>query len=337
MLRTQPTPRWNDASAARVTRVYAALLWLCPRGFRESFGVEAAQVFRLLYRDAWAERGAWGALNVCLSALGDLMLSACLEYLALWWGAAFRSWAMGRVRSSAILVFCAYIAFVIVGMAFQKATEDVVKSNVPAAHPGIALAYDLVMAGAVIALLATLAGGLPIAFAALRQAFTARRWGIVALFAVPPLALAAWLGWTWALLNVIVPANQSLGAASPTAHFYIYSWIGVFVLAAIVSVLAVSVAIAHSDIRPELYRFALAPEVGVAVGMLVTVGAIIAWGLQMQTYAPNFLNANDGPVGLQASLATHLVAQIAVMALATLVVIVGVARGFSTPRSTVAS
>ena len=321
-------PRPAAHTIARAAQVYALLLRLCPRAFRQEYGVEVAQVFRQLLRDAWAERGVWGALTCFVAALGDLALGALMEYLALAKGAWNRSGMMSRMRSSAILVFCAYIAFVVVGMSFQKSTEDVVKSSVPTAHPGVALAYAVVMGGAVIALLATLAGGLPLAFAALRQALATRRWGIVALFAVPPIALLVWLGWLWVLQNVI-HVGQLTSNPLDTTHLYIYSFVGLFIVAAIVSVLAVSVAIARSEIRPELYRFALTPEIGVALGMVVTIGAIVAWGVQMLTYAPSYLNSPDGPMGLQASLGQHLIGQVVLMSVATLIVIAGIVRGYS--------
>ncbi|HEX8732950.1 MAG TPA: hypothetical protein VF725_12930, partial [Ktedonobacterales bacterium] len=255
------------------------------------------------------------------------------EYLALCWGVWNRSWVMSRLRSSAILVFCAYIAFVVVGMGFQKLSEDVVKSSVPTTYPGVRLAYDAIMAGAAIALLATLAGGLPIAFAALRQALAARRWGIVALFAVPPIALLVWLAWTWALVNRLVPAGAKADPQHPLMLGLIGSWAGLFILAAIVSVLAVAVAISRSDVRVDLFRFALAPEIGVVVGMAVTVVAMIAWGVQLASDAPGFLSGNAGPLGFEASLQANLIGHIALMALATLIVIAGVARGYAARRA----
>jgi len=326
-------PRWPAASGARATRIYTLLLRVYPPAFREAYGVEVTQVFRQLYRDAWAQRGAWGALACFATALADLLVGALREYVALGWGEWERSWVMNRMRSSAILVFCAYIAFVVVGMGFQKLTEDVVKSSVPTTYPGVRLAYNLVVAGAVIALTATLIGGLPLAFSALRQALAARRWGIVALFAVPPVALVVWLGWTLLLTNVILPANVAANT-TPPGHVLIYSWVALFIVAAIASVAAVSAAITRSDLRPELFRFALAPEVGVALGMLMTVAAMVAWGVQMQADAPRYLSGAAGPLGLNFSLGANLITHILLMAVTTLIVVVGIARGYSARRST---
>ncbi len=330
MARTSTAPRRQvGAGAACVTQAYAWLLWLCPRAFREEYGAEVMQVFRQLVSDAWARRGVRGALALFISASGDLFVGALKDYLALGMGLWNRSSVMLRMRSSAILVFCAYIAFVLIGMGFQKSTEEVVKSNLLTTYAGIGLAYHAVIVGAVIALLATLAGGLPIAFAALRQAWAARRWGIVALFTVPPISLADVLGWLWLLQNVIFPANHASPTRTLPNELFAWSLVALFIVAAIGSVAAVSVAITRSEVQPDLFRFALAPEVGVALGMLVTVIAIVVLNLQLQTYAPNYLAGPDGPIFLRATLGAHLVTDIILMALATLLVIFGIARSFS--------
>jgi hypothetical protein len=52
----------------------------------------------------------------------------------------------------------------------------------------------------------------------------------------------------------------------------------------------------------------------------------------MLNYAPNYLAGTDGPIGLRATLGAHVVTDVALMTLATLIVIVGLARGFSARR-----
>src|SRR5258705_250980 len=94
--------------------------------------------------------------------------------------------ALHQPRRSAVTVFCAYIAFVIAGLAYNQMIED----DLPAldtSHPAIAAAYHVILYGSAVALLAVLAGGLPIALAVARRALVARRQDILLLFAVPPL------------------------------------------------------------------------------------------------------------------------------------------------------
>ena len=100
MSQLSTAPRRSAATGARVTRLYSLLLRLAPRGFREEHGAEVAQVFRQLYRDAWAQRGVWGALTFLTAALGDLLGGILGEYLALIWGVWNRSWVMSRLRSA---------------------------------------------------------------------------------------------------------------------------------------------------------------------------------------------------------------------------------------------
>lgn len=324
-------PPVQDAAAIeRAARVYRLALHACPSPMRAAHGGEMAQVFRCLSRDAWAARGALGVAMTLFAALGDLLSGVVEEYAALLLGTLYRGWSMYRLRSSAILVFCAYIVFIVSGMGFQKLTEEVVKSSVPATHPTVALAYDVVAGGAVLALLATLAGGLPIALATAREALAARRWGILALFAVPPVMLALWLGWTFIILNTLASARP---AATPAPGWVLLSWVGLFGVAAVVSVLAVALAISRVSLRPALYRFALGPEVVLALGMVVTLLAAGGWTAQVWAVAPSYLTARSGGLGFGYSVIANLIAQMAIMLIATIIVVAGIARGYEARRA----
>jgi hypothetical protein len=232
-----------------------------------------------------------------------------------------------QTRRSAITVFCAWIAFVVAGLAFNQMIEDDVR-QLNSAHPGVAIAYYVVMVAAVVALLAVLVGGLPIAFAALRRALAEGRRDVLLFFAVPPVALAVWLLWTWLLVNQIAPGN---GAANGNVSLLFLSWIGLFVLAAIASTAAVSLAIARVEIAPRLFRFALAPATITTLAMVVMLGAVIAWGLVMRSEAPSYLSSPTGPAALRASVSVHLLVQIAVMMVATLLAVAALIRGLRAP------
>lgn len=232
-----------------------------------------------------------------------------------------------QTRRSAITVFCAWIAFVIAGLAFNQMIEDDIR-RLNAAHTDIAAAYYIVMGAAVVALLAVLAGGLPIAFAALRRALSDRRRDILLLFAVPPISLAAWLLWTWTITTRIAPTSGPQNAIAPLIFL---SWVGLFVLAAIASAAAVSVAIARADVAPGLFRFALLPAAITTLAMVVMLGAVIAWGLIVHSEVPAYLGGDTGPAALRASVTAHLLGQIAVMMVATLIAISALIRGWRAP------
>ena len=243
-----------------------------------------------------------------------------------------------RPRRTAIVVFCAYIAFVLAGMSYQQSIEDDLRAlNGP--HPDISLAYHVVLFVAPLSLLAILVGGTPIGLVAILRALRHRRWDILALFAVPPISLAVWLGLTWALPNVIVRAQpdvQHVGVATSVNHplslALLIAWGGVFVLAAFASTAAVSIAVSRSDLPPTLYRFALGPATAATVTMLVMLGAVVTWGLLVRAEFPAYMFQRNGPgpTGLVAESLTWLV-QVGVMAAATLAAAVALIRAYRSP------
>lgn len=294
------------------------LLRLYPRPWRERYGVE----FGALLEDC--SLSPFTVFDVMVGALDAHIAPPDIT------GRILRM--LQQTRRSAITVFCAWIAFVVAGLAFNQMIEDDIGS-LNSAHTAIAAAYYILMAAAVIALLAVLVGGLPIAFAVLRRAFTERRRDVLLLFAVPPISLAVWLLWTWIIATKIAPVGND------PAHYAIpglllLSWIGLFVLAAIASTAAVSLAIARTDVAPGLFRFALGPATVATLAMVVMLGAVVAWGLIVHSAEPAYLSRNTGPVAIQTSVSTHLIGEIAVMLVATLIAVAALIRGFRAPGST---
>jgi hypothetical protein len=334
-----PTPAPMDSrrlprSVGATLAIWSALLRLCPRAFRQSHAMEMEQVFRAMLMDAWRAHGLRGIARLWAPALGDLLVGAMAAHgdeIGLSFEALKRSWLMSRMRSSAITIFSAYIALVLTGMGFQKLTEDIMKTSIPTTYPGVRLAYDAIVVGAVIALLAVLVGGLPIAWAAIRQALSDRRWGVLALFAVPPISLAIWLGWTWTILNVIQPAKQAPTNHDPFEIGIGRSWVGLLILAAIVSVAAVSIAVARSPISGERYRFSLRAAIVATLGMFITMAGVAAFGLQIQAIAPQALTALASPLEFGQSTGVNLVVQVIVMLVASIVAAFSVFRGLSAP------
>lgn len=239
---------------------------------------------------------------------------------------------LNQPRRSAITVFCAYIAFVLAGASFNQMIEDDLKTlNGP--HPQLATVYYVVFYGSVVSLLAVLAGGLPIAFAILRRVLAERRRDILLLFAVPPVSLAIWLGWTWVMLNVFAPANAHTTAEAVPAHLAFVSWVAVFALAALASTSAVSIAVARCDVSPRLYRLTLPPAVVTTVAMAIMLGAVVAWGLIARSEVPAYLNGGTTPFHINVALL--LVAHIVVMAIATFIAALALIRAYRSPGNQV--
>lgn len=236
-----------------------------------------------------------------------------------------------RLRSAAIAVFCAYIAFVVAGIGYQKMSEYEDFTAAGQAHPLIGLAHNLIAVVAGVALLAVLAGGLPLAFAALRFALAHRRRDVLALLAVPVIAFAALVVYGFVALQI---ANQEIaqnGAATTTGRAPFFGLITIFVLGAVVSPAAVSLAIARSQIGERLYRFALIPTVITALAMAVMFAADLAWGLGLRASEPALFAGDGGIVGT--STAASWLVQTLIMGAATAVALYAVTRALPPRRA----
>ncbi|HEX6121968.1 MAG TPA: hypothetical protein VFY89_02355 [Ktedonobacterales bacterium] len=260
------------------------LVRLYPRAWRERYGEE--------FRTVLAEErlSACVVVDVALGAL-DARLH---PERVLGRGIA----VVHRLRGAEIAIFCAFIAFVVGGIGFQKMTEyddfmDLAHSRLEVGLPFYVISY-----GSAALLLAILLGGLPIAFMALRQAWAARRWGVVALFAVPVVSFLALV----AVFAVVAhaaslmpprPADTPPGR-DDVIHFGILA--GAFCLAALASTAAVAVAIARSELPARVVRLAFVPAAGAALIMVLMCAAMLAWGLAVHADAPALFNGNDGLV-----------------------------------------
>lgn len=319
---SHPTqPARTPWSVAATLRFYRLLLGFYPRGFRAAYGADVLQLFRQCCGDAYRERGAAGVARLWFPAIADLVIGAIADYCGLAIEAWRRSMSTDRARSSAITVFCAYIAFVLAGMGFQKMSEYEDFTAAAKSHALIGISFNVILYGSAVALLAVLAGGLPLAFAALRYALSARRKDIPLLFAVPVAAFGALIGY-----GVIVAAVMR----GEQLHIGFVGLVGVFILGAIASAAAVSLAVKRSQIADSLLYFTRIPATVAAVAMAAMCLATIVWGLGLRSDAPQLFNGDGGLVATNT--AVNWLGIVAVMTIATLVAVAGVVRSFNTPQ-----
>ncbi len=290
------------------------LLRLYPRRWRERYGDE----FLALLEQQPVTAAV--TFDVALGAL-DAHLRAHLSPV----GETVGARAMQRLRAlrtTALTLFCAYITFVVAGLAFYGTVDD--SAFIPAmdAHAPLSACWLFIQAGAAVSLAAVIAGGLPIGLATLAFALAHKRRDILGLLAVPALALVV-QALFFGLLVV---------AASPRSGNYPFLAMNtiLFIIGAIASTAAVATAVTRSEIRMqrfraigvriviEPYRFALLPATIAAMAMIVTVGGMIGWGIVAHQVAPHAF-----------TLGTLLIwfAIVGAMTLATLIAAIGVARG----------
>jgi len=232
-----------------------------------------------------------------------------------------------RLRASASAVFCAYVGFALAYGFLQKLADPQAPFDaVAAAHTEVGIAFTAIVAGFAVALLAILAGGVPIGYAVIAHAIAARRRDILSLCAVPLVALATLAGWTLLVVRALFPTGQ--GASGPTllAVVLVLSWIGLSGLAMTVSMVAVARAVARSEIDASLWRFALAPATVAAVAITVTLAATVTWGASVRAYAPSLFERDLGTAWFSVV--------VVVMAAATAIAGVALKRGYAACATT---
>lgn len=221
------------------------------------------------------------------------------------------------LRRSLLTLFCAYVGFIFAGINFQKMTEYSDFHEAAQANPLVGFTFNLVVIGAVVALLAILIGGLPIAVGVIRSSLARKRYGSLILLIVPILAFLAFWGTTMLL--------EAMGHPGVGDHRGIF--VGVFIAAAIVSPAALCFAVVRSEISEKLLRFALLPFALAALSMLLVLAATIIWGFGLHSGAPSLFSSNDGIMGT--STTSTWLAIVIGMAIATVIAIVSVLRGWS--------
>ncbi len=321
-------PSRTPRSVAATLHVYRLLLGLYPRAFRVGYGADVLQVFRQCCGDAYRERGPLGVARLWLPAIVDLFLGAVADYYCLVVEAWRRNMATDRVRLSAITVFCAYIAFVLAGMGFQKLSEYEDFTAAAKAHALIGVSFSVIVIGSAVALLAVLAGGLPLAFASLRYALSARRIDVFLLLCVPVVAFGALIAYGGVTALMVTPVHTdhitSVQVATATGFF------SVLILGAIASAAGVSLAVKRSQIGENLLYFSRIPAAVTALAMAAMCVATITWGLSLRSDMPQLFNGDDGLVATNTAVNWGII--VAVMTIATVVAVAGVVRSFGVTR-----
>jgi hypothetical protein len=164
------------------------------------------------------------------------------------------------------------------------------------ANPAIAAAFDVITVGAAIALVAVLAGGLPLAFSALGYARANRRWDIPLLLAVPAMALAGWVGYIILMNAIVLRGTRHVSFHTLGGIAVLFSAISLFILAAALSAAAVSAAIARSEIDERLFRFAIWPAAVATLAMAAVSVSVVVWGLGLALRAPHLFGVDGGPL-----------------------------------------
>jgi hypothetical protein len=324
---TTSSPRRDHPHARLFLALARALVRLYPAHWRRRY---ADELLDLLLRRP-PTRGditdlaghlLYTHLHPDLALTGDEPYSERLDFL------------MRTLRSSEIIIFCSFVLMVIADFQFGGLVDGGPYAPLVGAglswpiiqfEPGNALSLTMAVqsAGLDLAFLAVLAGGLPLAIAAWRRSPRIRRLFLLPLagfvLAILPLPIAFLLRGPVATIN--------LTFETPITITYL-CW---FVLLAAVSVWAIVRAIVESDVPDRLFRFAVVPGVLAAVGLLVMLGATVAFGVIAHIQVPQLFDHSDASKGY-VTLVTWAI-DVALMAAAVLMALVAVVRGISFPTN----
>ncbi|HLV79868.1 MAG TPA: hypothetical protein VKT32_06275 [Chthonomonadaceae bacterium] len=197
-------------------------------------------------------------------------------------------------RNSILMVFCAYVGFVLAGLGFYATLDDSPFLRLARFHLGLQLSVLAVEAGAVIALIAVLVGGFPILRAAWRFTATSARRNL-RLFAVPALfAVAILLG--GGILLAMVSNRIPVGETVALGLFYFLN--GLLLVAIIASAASVCLAVIRSEIRSEAFLLARRPATITTAAMGFMLVATVLWGLcALAADSTAFLQGHYGAFG----------------------------------------
>jgi len=238
----QPASRREAHLVAWVQR----LLRLYPRAWRDRYEVEVSAVL------AAHPVTYWTALDILLGTLDAHLHRDLLP-------GRLTSMAH-RIRTSEIAIFCAFALFCIAWLPLDNVGGPAVWQPARAAHPELLIALTLL---------------------GLAQSIAARRWRLLVLFLVPLFAVA--------VLVVVKLADIPWASASSSAPNVVVFRQPIVMQVVLIllplvaiggSAAAVAAAIARSELRLDLFRFALLPaRVVTAALVLGLLGAVAVTAL----------------------------------------------------------
>lgn len=258
---------------------------------------------------------------------------------------------VNKLRTTLLIVFTAYIGFIIAGFSLVGLADDSPMLPLMKTNHALAFTWMTIQVGAVVALLAVVIGGLPLALMVIRRALLTNRHGLglllVPVFSI--LALVLYVGFLFLVgtsriqIAGIFPVVPS-GNFPPGNRLMLAGLLLVFILGAIASTLAVwrivsnidpeqeTIRIAGRGLTVKPYTFAFVPAVITTVSMLVMLVATLTWGWMSFSALPQVYTGNFGP--WQTNTQVWFYGIVTLMILCTLAGFIGLARSRSVRKVT---
>jgi len=196
-----------------------------------------------------------------------------------------------RMRLSVTAVFMCWMAISIAGAGFQKETEELPFGWAARAHPLLAIARDVIIAGAIVGVAAITVGGLPLLLHALNVAYRRRDRRLIALLALPGVAAAGFALVTVAAAAAVASSGGGPPAAGPVALALAWQAAGVVCVGA--CALAPRLVLARIEAPPWMLKLAAVASVPLAAAMVAITLAIAGYDVELYLRAPS-LAAQSG-------------------------------------------
>ena len=308
-----------------------------------------------LYPRPWRERYADefdALLEQCLHSpldVVDILLGALDAHLQLLNGENV-NWRLmnmlNKLRTTILIVFAAYIAFIVAGMALVGLVDDSPMIPLMQSERAPALAMDIIRLGSVVALLAVVVGGLPLAISVFRRALTVdrRNLGLLLVPVISFFVLVLYFGFIFLVATSRIQINGVVPTVQPDNfplgnRIMLVGLALIFVLGAIASTLAVWKVIFRTNaarttfqtagrvVSIDIYKFAYVPAVIATGCMLAMTIATIVWSFLVFSALPGVFFGNFGL--WMTSTSSWVYGIIILMLISSLTAVWGVVRGRS--------
>ena len=255
-----------------------AMLGCYPPRWRQRYGEE----FAALLIDLTA--GAPRAAQVRLVA--DAIGGGVYARLHLRGGNVMPEGTRGPIAATAcaVMIFAAAIA------GLGKMREGPGFGAITDGHATVAVSVDLIRATAVLAVLAVLAGALPLAWTVIRQAVTARRPDLIRPLAIGPSAAGGWLAAASITARLTSATHRNSGPNITAAVIFTLLGAGVAAICA----WAMITVVRRADLTPRLLRAEVIPMAILSLCMTVATAADIGWGLAIKGADTALFHSDNG-------------------------------------------
>ncbi|HEY4896604.1 MAG TPA: hypothetical protein VII01_10990 [Solirubrobacteraceae bacterium] len=263
-----------------------------------------------------------------LRAIGSLLLGAADAHIHP--RSAWRSELAPtvRLRLSVCALFGCWLVMALLGMGFQKETEERRFAVASAHHMLLGAAHWAIIAGAAIGALAISVGGLPLLARALARAVTTRDRRLLALLAAPPAAIAAFMLLTLVLL--VVAPSRGGGFPAGFVLMIVVPWQLAALACAGVCAWSPRVVLSRVEVPAAALRRAARAGTVLTGAMVILTAALALYAACIWLQAPQLSGISSGPFG--AGTAAMLSGQAVAAGLATAIAlsVAGRARSAAT-------